>query len=158
YEHLKNAFVVGATEFFEGDFMKSIAHMMNVVPIDPDTQLLKAIKASAPGLPHGTVLLLFPEGERAFDGDLHEFKKGAAILATEIDVPIVPVALDGLYKVWARSSNKISLAKVKMRVGKPFYAKDIVTNEMTDEEKYQAVTAHLKQTIALMIEDLRKQR
>ncbi len=156
YDVLKNTFVVGATEFFESDFMKSIARMMNVIPIDPDTQLLKAIKASATGLKHGKVLTIFPEGERAFDGDLHEFKKGAAILATELDVPIVPVALDGLYKVWARSSNKISLAKVKMRVGKPFYAKDVVTNEMSDEEKYQAVTAHLKQTIAAMIEDLRK--
>jgi long-chain acyl-CoA synthetase len=156
YEHLKNAFIVGATEFFESDFMQSIARFMNVVPIDPDTQLLKAIKASATGLTHGKVLTIFPEGERAFDGDLHEFKKGAAILATELDVPIVPVALDGLYKVWARSSNKISLAKVKIRVGKPFYAKEIVTAEMTDEEKYQAVTAHLKQTIALMIEEVRK--
>jgi long-chain acyl-CoA synthetase len=159
FDHLKNAFAVGASEFFENSFMQKIARLMNVVPIDPDTQLLKAIKASATGLKHGKILTIFPEGERAFDGDLHEFKKGAAILATELDVPIVPVALDGLYKVWARSSNKISLAKVKIRFGAPFYAKDVspqtVGGEQSAEDKYQAVTEHLKQTIAAMIEELR---
>ncbi len=156
FDDLKNTFAVGASEFFESDFMKRIAELMNVVPIDPDTQLLKAIKASATGLKHGKILTIFPEGERGFDGDLHEFKKGAAILATELDVPIVPVALDGLYKVWARSSNKISLSKVKMRFGEPFYAKDVIKNEATDEEKFQAVTAYLKQSIAAMIEEMRK--
>lgn len=155
YDDLKNTFVVGASEFFESNFMQKIARMMNIVPIDPDTQLLKAIKASATGLKHGKSLLIFPEGERAFDGDLHEFKKGAAILATELEVPIVPVALDGLYKVWARGSNKISLEKVKIRFGEPFYARDVITNEATDEEKFEIVTAHLKKTIVLMIEDLR---
>jgi len=112
--------------------------------------------ASATGLKHGKVLNIFPEGERTFDGDLNEFKKGAAILATELDLPIVPVALDGLYKVWARSSNKISLAKVKVRFGKPFYPKEIVDLSMDDEAKYQAVTAHLKQTIQTMIDEMRK--
>ena len=51
------------------------------------------------------VLNIYPEGERAFDGELHEFKKGAAILATELELPILPVAIDGVYKVWSRSSR-----------------------------------------------------
>ena len=136
--------------------MKFIARMMNTIPIDPDTQLLKAIKASATGLKHGKVLNIFPEGERAFDGELHEFKKGAAILATELDLPIVPVALDGLYKVWGRSSGKINLSKVKVHFGKPFYAKDIITPEMDAETKYKAVMEHLKQTIQTMIDEMRR--
>jgi 1-acyl-sn-glycerol-3-phosphate acyltransferase len=156
YDLLKNAFSVGASEFFQTSFMQFLARLLNVVPIDPDTQLLKAIKASATGLKHGKVLNIFPEGERAFDGDLHEFKKGAAILATELDLPIVPVALDGFYNVWGRSSGKINLAKVKMRFGKPFYPREIISSEMTDEAKYQAVTEHLKQTIQTMIDEMRK--
>jgi long-chain acyl-CoA synthetase len=118
-EILRNTFTVGASEFFQTGFMKFLARLMNVVPINPDTQLLKAIKASAIGLKHGKVLIIFPEGERAFDGNLHEFKKGAAILANELNLPIVPVALDGLYKVWGRSSGKLNLSKVKVRFGEP---------------------------------------
>jgi 1-acyl-sn-glycerol-3-phosphate acyltransferase len=156
YKVLNNSFIVGASMFFQSGFMQFVARMMNVVAIDPDTQLLKAIKASATGLKHGRILNIFPEGERGFDGDLHEFKKGAAILATELDLPIVPVAIDGLYKVWGRSSNKINLSKVKIRFGAPFYPREIIDEEMDDEAKYQAVTAHLKATITVMIAEMRQ--
>ena len=126
---------------------------------------MKAMKAGAVGLKYGKILNLFPEGERAFDGDLHTFKKGAAILATELDMPIVPVALDGLYKVWARDSGKINLAKVKLRFGKPFYPKDVLSepfaladglSSANNEAKYEAVTAHLKTEIQMMIDEMRR--
>jgi len=156
FDKFRNTFHVGASEFFENRFMKWVASMVQTVPVDPDTQLMKAMKAGAIGLKHGKVLNIYPEGERGFDGELHDFKKGAAILATELDLPILPVALDGLQNVWARHSWRIRPAKVKIRFGKPFYAKEIVTAEMNDEQKYEAVITHLRNEIAKMIEDLRK--
>jgi len=156
FDKFRNTFHVGASEFFENRFMKWVANMLQTVPVDPDTQLMKAMKAGAIGLKHGKVLNIYPEGERGFDGALHEFKKGAAILATELDLPILPVALDGLHKVWARRSWRIRPAKVKVRFGKPFYPKEIVKASMTDEQKYEIVITHLKNEIALMIEDLRR--
>ena len=155
YEIFKNTFHVGASEFFEGRIMEFVAKMLQVVPVDPDTQLMRAMKAGAIGLKHGKILNIYPEGQRAFDGDLHEFKKGAAILASELELPIVPVALDGVYKVWARRSWRIRPAKVKISFGKPFYAKDIVDAELGSEAKYAAVTAHLKDTIQKMIDEMR---
>ncbi len=148
--------------------MRFIARMLNVVPVNPDTELMRAMKAGAIGLKHGKVLNIYPEGERAFDGELHGFKKGAAILATELDLPIVPVALDGLQNVWARNSWKIRPSKVKITIGKPFYAKDILNDGKnlnpgellepgsTDEKAYALVTEHLKRSIASMIENMRK--
>ena len=156
YDTFKNTFHVGASEFFRGFIMQNLAKMLNVVPVDPDTQLMKAMKAGAIGLRNGRILNIYPEGERAFDGELHNFKKGAAILASELDLPIVPVALDGLQNVWARRSMKIRFSKVKIHIGKPFYAKEIVSPEMNDEAKYAAVTAYLKSTIQTMIDEMRK--
>lgn len=152
----RNTFHVGASQYFSGGFMRWLADLLQIVPVDPDTQLLKAMKASAIGLRHGKVLNIYPEGERAYDGELHDFKKGASILATELEIPIVPVAIDGVYKVWARGSWRIRPAKVKVRFGKPFYAKDVISNEMNDEQKYEAVIQHLRNNIETMIEDLRK--
>jgi 1-acyl-sn-glycerol-3-phosphate acyltransferase len=92
---------------------------------------------------------------------LSEFKNGAAILATELDLPIVPVAIDGIYKVWARKSWIIRPAKVKVRYGKPFYAKDILSEPpasvggKTIDSKYELVTAHLKAQIQTMIDEMR---
>ena len=161
FEFFKNTFHVGASEFFQTRLMGWIAQMLHVVPVDPDTQLMKAMKAGAIGLKHGRILNIYPEGERAYDGDLHKFKKGAAILATELELPILPVAIDGLYKVWARRTFKIRPAKVKIRIGKPFYTRDVVAsgNEQrttNNEQIYEIVTAHLKQTIAGMIDEMRR--
>ncbi len=156
FDHLKNSFAIGASQFFTSSLMQKIAAFLNTVPVDPDTQLLKAMKASAVGLKHGKTLIIFPEGARAFDGELGEFKKGAAILATELEVPIVPVALDGFYKVWGRSSGKISFAKTKIRFGVPFLPKEIIRAEMDDEAQYAAITRHLQATIEAMLAEMRK--
>jgi long-chain acyl-CoA synthetase len=155
FDIFKNIFHVGASEFFEGRIMAFVAKMLQVVPVDPDTQLMRAMKAGAIGLKKGKVLNIYPEGQRAFDGDLHEFKKGAAILASELDLPILPVALDGVHKVWARRSWRIRPAKVKMRFGEPFFAKDIVDSSTPNEARYTEVTAHLKATIQQMIDEMR---
>jgi 1-acyl-sn-glycerol-3-phosphate acyltransferase len=49
------------------------------------------------------VLVLFPEGERSIDGTVKKFKKGAPILAQHLGVPIVPVAIKGVYELWPRA-------------------------------------------------------
>jgi long-chain acyl-CoA synthetase len=82
--------------------MRWIARQVNIVPVDPDAHLTAAMRAGAAGLRRGKVLILFPEGERSIDGELKTFRKGAAILSAHLDAPIVPVALDGLYDLWAR--------------------------------------------------------
>jgi long-chain acyl-CoA synthetase len=165
YAIFKNIFHVGASMFFKSGFMRFVAAMLKVVPIDQDTQLLRAMKAGAIGLKSGKILNIYPEGERAFDGDLHDFKKGAAILATELDLPIVPVALDGLQNVWARKSWRIRPAKVRIRIGEPFFTSDILSEpgaiatgstSLTSDTKYEIVTEHLKQTIVDMIAEMRK--
>jgi long-chain acyl-CoA synthetase len=156
FEFFKNTFHVGASEFFKTRLMGWVAQMLHVVPVDPDTQLMKAMKAGAIGLKRGRILNIYPEGERAYDGELHKFKKGAAILATELELPILPVAIDGLHKVWARRTWRIRPAKVKIRIGEPFYSTEIDAVSSTNREQtYEAVTAHLKQTIASMIDELR---
>lgn len=149
----RNFFHVGASEFFESRFMAWVAKMLNVVPVNPDTELMRAMRAGAAGLRHGRVLNIYPEGERAFDGELHPFKKGAAILASELDLPIVPVALDGLQNVWARRSWRIRPAKVRIRIGEPFFARDVDGRQ--GEEHYAAVTAELRARIEQMIEQMR---
>jgi 1-acyl-sn-glycerol-3-phosphate acyltransferase len=61
------------------------------------------MKAGALGLSHGKILVLFPEGERSIDGTVKRFKKGAPILAQHLGVPIVPVAIKGVYELWPRN-------------------------------------------------------
>jgi long-chain acyl-CoA synthetase len=99
---LRQVFFVGAAEYFVTPGMKWWAEAVNIVPVDPDANLVTAMQAGATGLRLGKVLILFPEGERSIDGEVKRFKKGAAILASTLDVPIVPLAIDGVFDLWPR--------------------------------------------------------
>ena len=101
----KNLFFVGAVEYFETPLTRWFARVANLVPVDPDSNLVPAMKAGAFGLAHGKVLVLFPEGERSIDGTVKKFKKGAPILAQHLRVPIVPVAIKGVFELWPRGRS-----------------------------------------------------
>ena len=101
----RQLFFVGAVEYFETPASAWIASRLNIVPVDPDARLVPAMQAGAFGLRVGKVLVLFPEGERSIDGTVRKFKKGAGLLSEHLGVPIVPVALDGLFEIWPRGRS-----------------------------------------------------
>jgi long-chain acyl-CoA synthetase len=130
--------------------MRLVARVANIISVDPDVNLLRAMKVGAYGLRAGRILCIFPEGARSFDGRLGEFKKGAAILAREIGVPIVPAAIHGAHRVWARGSSRIRLHKVKVAFGRPMSAA-----AKEEDPSYQADTSRLRDAVADLIEESR---
>jgi long-chain acyl-CoA synthetase len=105
FRTLRNVFAVGAAEYYRTPLMQWVARFTNVIPVDSDANLERAMKAGAAGLRLGKVLMLFPEGERSIDGNLKQFRKGAPILSAHLNVPMVPVAMDGLFPIWPRSRS-----------------------------------------------------
>ena len=116
---LNLTFHVGAKLYFSTPGMQWLARSIHVVPVDANINLVRAMRAGAAGLRAGRILNIYPEGHRTFDGELHEFKLGAAILATELGLPIVPVAIDGAHKVLPRDSSRLHLAPVRISFGEP---------------------------------------
>ncbi|HSE32550.1 MAG TPA: AMP-binding protein [Pyrinomonadaceae bacterium] len=152
---LRNIFHVGASMYFTNPIMAQLARLINVVPIDPDAQLLRALRAGVVGLRAGKILNIYPEGQRSFDGQLLEFKKGAAILASQLAVPIVPVAIDGTYLIWPRNRWRLRFAKVKLRFGDPIDPREAAAGESKEEVVYERVSALLKARIQEMLDDMR---
>ncbi len=158
YPHrvFSNIFHVGTSGIFQGKFMEFVAKMLSVVPVDPDMQLMKAMKAGAIGLRAGKILNIYPEGERSYDGHLHEFKKGAAILATELGLPILPVAIDGAHKVWPRGTYRLRPAKVKITFGEPIFPNPAFKDKgRADASDYAALIEQLRTNIRQMIDQMR---
>ena len=155
---LSNIFHVGASMYFTNAATAQLARLLNVVPIDPDLHLLRAMRAGAAGLHARKILNIYPEGQRSFDGKLTEFKKGAAILATELKLPIVPVALDGAYRIWPRKSWRFKLTKVKVSFGAPIYPSDVKFAEVSEENKYEGLTSILKGRIQELLDELRDEK
>jgi long-chain acyl-CoA synthetase len=153
-EILRNSFAVGTSDIFGRGFMRRLARWIRVIVLDPDANLVPAMRAGAFGLRHGRVLVLYPEGERSIDGTPRIFKKGAAILSLHMQVPIVPVAIDGFYEAWPRGKNFIQkFSPVKMVFGKPIFPPP---ESEASEDAYANLTDELKAKIAEMWEDLRR--
>jgi len=53
----------------------------------------------------GYSLIVFAEGTRSRDGELHPFKKGAFRMAISTGLPVVPVTVNGTWEVWPPGSK-----------------------------------------------------
>jgi long-chain acyl-CoA synthetase len=146
-------FAVGTSDIFGQGFMRRLARSIKTVVVDPDANLIPAMRAGAFGLRHGLSLVLYPEGERSIDGKPRVFKKGAAILSIHMQVPIVPVAIEGFFEVWPRSQPFQGFAPVKMIFGDPIYPPP---ESEASEAAYEKLTAELKARVVTMWETLRK--
>jgi long-chain acyl-CoA synthetase len=145
-------FSVGTSEIFGSGFMRRLASWLRVVVLDPDANLLPAMRAGAFGLRHGRVLMLYPEGERSIDGKPRIFKKGAAILSIHMQVPIVPVAIEGFHDAWPRGKAFQGFTPLKMKFGDPIYPPP---ESEASEEAYAKLTAEVKARIVRMWEEIR---
>jgi len=145
-------FAVGTSDIFGQGFMRRLARSMKVVVLDPDANLVPAMRAGAFGLRHGMALILYPEGERSIDGTPRIFKKGAAILSIHMQVPIVPIAIEGFYDAWPRNQPFQKFAPLKMTFGDPLYPPP---ESEASEAAYEKLTAEVKSRIVTMWESLR---
>jgi 1-acyl-sn-glycerol-3-phosphate acyltransferase len=143
---------VGTSEIFGEGFMLRLARSLRVVVVDPDANLIPAMRAGAFGLRQGRPLILYPEGERSFDGTPRTFKKGAAVLSIHLQVPIVPVAIEGFYDAWPRSKPFFRFAPLSMKLGDPIFPPP---ESEASEEAYTKLTEELKRHVVEMWEQLR---
>jgi long-chain acyl-CoA synthetase len=80
-------------------WLKFLARRSNTIVMNPKEGFLGSLQKLAAGLKRGNNLIIFPEGTRSRDGALGPFKDSYAILARELDVPVVPVVIDGAHAV-----------------------------------------------------------
>jgi len=149
---LRQLFAVGTSEIFAPGLMSMVARIVRVVVVDPDSNLLPAMRAGAYGLRHDRGLILYPEGERSIDGTPKTFKKGAAILSIHLQVPIVPIAIEGAYDAWPRGKPFQKFAPLKVKIGTPMKPPPEST---ASEEAYTKFTAELKENVVGMWEEVR---
>ena len=67
----------------------------------------------------GYSVLIFPEGTRSQDGQLHAFRPGIGLLAIASQVPVLPVRLCGLHEARAGRAGWLRSGRIAIRVGTP---------------------------------------
>ena len=95
---------------------------------------LQSIKDATEYLEHGFSVAIFPEGTRSQGPNMGEFKSGAFKAAVKAKVPVVPVAIDGSYKMMEEKKH-LAKADIKISILKPI---EIDGTEKTQELAEQA--------------------
>jgi 1-acyl-sn-glycerol-3-phosphate acyltransferase len=93
----------------------------------------RAIRRSLEWLRGGGALVIFPEGGRAdSDGKIQEFQVGAARLALEAGVPVLPITIRGGNRIWPRDWRYPRLGRLEI-VYHPLYHLTTLPGESTRE-------------------------
>lgn len=93
----------------------------------------------------GMSVVVFPEGSRTQDGRMHAFRRGAFQLAMEFSLPVVPLTIDGAYRVMPRGAILPRYGLIKLTIHKPIYAPEGGRHELSSlmQESYEAVASAL---------------
>ena len=150
----RECYALGTSDIFGDGFMRRLARWLRVVVLDPDANLVPAMRAGAYGLSQGRILVLYPEGERTDDGNLRIFRKGAAILSIHTQAPIVPIAIEGFYEAWPRHKKLPKFTDVQLVFGKPIQPPPV---SEASEAAYERLTAELKSRVVTMWQGLQQE-
>lgn len=124
---------VAKKELLKYPYFPKWMEAMYCVFIDRDDmrQSVRAINKAAENLRNGHSIVIFPEGTRSRSHKINEFKKGSVKLAEKAKVPIVPVTVDGSYKIFEDyDGKKVMPGEITLIIDKP-----INLDEVSKEEK-----------------------
>ena len=101
----KNFKWVAKRSLFRIPFIGWNMSLNHYVPLDRANpgSMKRMMRACKTHLKNGSSLLLFPEGTRSSDGELKDFKSGAFRLACQLQIPVVPVVIDGTFEALPKS-------------------------------------------------------
>ena len=111
-------------ELFSDGLVGWLLKKLGAVAVDRGAGDVTALEEIEFRLQNGQNALIFPEGTRSKDGKLGHFKTGAALIASQTGVPVVPVAISFDDELHFRS-------KIYIRYGAPF---DIPKTTVSDPE------------------------
>jgi long-chain acyl-CoA synthetase len=97
----------------------AITGLFNVFPLPQKSSLLKSFSFAGEYIDHGYSVLVFPEGRRTSDGHLATFQTGIGMLATKLQVPVLPMRIDGLFEAAKDSRLFVRPNRIVVRVGNP---------------------------------------
>jgi 1-acyl-sn-glycerol-3-phosphate acyltransferase len=83
-------------------------------------------------LKKGASVSIFPEGTRSSDGEIHNFKAGAFLLAKDAGVPILPIVLDGTNTMIRNGWLVNWRNKITIRVLPPVSREEVLERDVKD--------------------------
>jgi long-chain acyl-CoA synthetase len=95
-----------------------VVSLFNVFPLPQRSDFRESFRFAGELVDQGRSVLVFPEGERTPDGQMHDFRAGVGLLATRLGVPVLPVKIEGLYDLKVEHKY-FAPGRVSVKIGEP---------------------------------------
>jgi len=146
----RESYFLAKEELFATPVLGPLIRSVNAIPIRRGVADLSGLSRALDALKRGAVLLMFPEGSRMRDGELHPARPGVGMMAVHADVPIVPCFISGSNhprRWWFRRT------RVRIWFGVARHWKDLLgpeTDLAPGRALYQAVGDGVMREIAVL--------
>jgi len=137
-----------AKKYQKFPFFRCIVNSLNGIYLDRTTADFEAFRKAKKVLKSGMALAIAPEGTRSSTGALAEAKSGAAMLAMQLQIPIVPIGLQGT-ETATSLLRKFRKPKLTARFGKVFYLPSF--NKENRETQLKEATTEIMCRIASLL-------
>ena len=136
--------------FFDNKRRKSfLPLLMNLIPAERQTNrqaITRFLVACRAFVRHrDRCLIIYPEGTRSVTGQMAPFKRGAAMVAVELGLPLVPALVRGTFKAIPKGSNFVRPTRLTVTFGDAVNCKDF--SATTTSAQYDAVNAELERRV-----------
>jgi long-chain acyl-CoA synthetase len=93
--------------------------LFNVFPLPRESGFRRSFSFAGDLADRGWNILIFPEGFTTPDGQLHDFRVGIGLLATQLQLPVIPMRLDGLFDLRQAERIVTRPGHIRVTIGKP---------------------------------------
>jgi long-chain acyl-CoA synthetase len=93
--------------------------LLNLFPLPREAGFRESFAYAGESVDRGYSLLVFPEGRHTADGEMLRFQAGIGLLANNLQIPIVPMRIDGLFEIKQAGKKFAPPGQVKVKIGAP---------------------------------------
>ena len=93
--------------------------LFNVFPLPQQSGVRESFAYAGESVDRGYSVLVYPEGRRTPDGKPSPFRSGLGMLAARLNIPVLPVRIDGLYEMKSAGRKIAKPGELTVVIGKP---------------------------------------
>lgn len=116
--HDNGVYFLARKTLFKG-FAAWLFPRWNSIPIDQENADMSSLKNIIKLLKSGERVVMFPEGERSWDGKMLEAKAGVGLIIAKSKTPVIPARLFGAHEALPRGASFWKRRQVTLVVGEP---------------------------------------
>ena len=132
-------------QLFKIPFLGTSCRACKHIPVDKRSprKIKETYDTAREFLKHGMSVVLFSEGARTFTGHMGSFKRGGFLLADELQLPVVPLTINGSFNVKPRTNDMgfVNRHQLTLTIHKPIYptGKGPENVKMLMEKSYEEI-------------------